>query len=212
MKPVSGNVIIEDLTSKYGNDTHYVVGYYVEKNLQFTYYVSLIDESGDEIFLEVDCIENNSPCSISFSKSDVANALASMGLSLSDGYIRFTFVPYGSDGSFDYAITFTDELNVDVISDSVSFVEYIGGDERKSFSICPTESGYWIFTSMAQYDSWAEITDKNGNQIACDDDNGYNSNFRIYQYLEAGKTYTINVRWLSWSLQGNMPLIFIFEG
>ena len=210
---ISGNIILEDLTELYGNDRDYVVGYYAYDEISFTYYVSLILDDGTEIILDgVSFNESDSPRAIFFSKSEVESAITRQGYSLDDGDVRFAFVPYGSDGSFDYAITFTETVNIDTIVDSVSFVEYIGEDETISFTIIPNESGMWYFTSMSDYDSYAYLYDANGNELYCNDDGGFNTNFRIDYYLEAGETYTLSVRWLNSDVAGSMPLIFTFEG
>ena len=210
---ISGNVILEDLSYQYGNGTHYVVGYYVYDYLQFTYYVSIILESGEEIILDgINFIESDKPRAISFSMAEVESALASKGYSFDDGDVRFAFVPVGADGSFDYAITFTPTVNVDVIVNDVSFVEYVGSGETLSFTICPTESGYWSFTSMSYGDSYAILYDQYGNWLTDNDQGGYESNFKIYYYLEAGESYTLNVSWWSSYSEGRMPLIFSFEG
>ena len=144
--------------------------------------------------------------------AEVESALASKGYSLDDGDIRFAFVPEGADGSFDYAITFTPTVNIDVIVNDVSFVEYVGSGETLSFTICPTESGYWSFTSMSHGDSYAILYDQYGNWLTDNDQGGYESNFKIYYYLEAGESYTLNVSWWSSYSEGRMPLIFSFEG
>ena len=43
---------------------------------------------------------------MSFSKSEVAAAAEALGYAEGEYEVRFTFVPYGDDGSFDYSITF----------------------------------------------------------------------------------------------------------
>lgn len=210
---ISGNVILEDLSYQYGNGTHYVVGYYVYDYVQFSYYVSIILDSGEEIILDgISFIESTKPRTISFSIAEVESALARKGHSFDDGDVRFAFVPYGSDETLDYAITFTPTVNIDVIVNDVSFVEYVGSGESVEFTICPTENGYWSFTSMANNDTWAELCYANGEYITNNDDSGYNSNFKIEYYLEAGVTYTLSVRWYSSGTEGRMPLIFTFEG
>lgn len=210
---ISGNVILEDLSYQYGNGTHYVVGYYVYDYVQFSYYVSIILDSGEEIILDgISFVESTKPRTISFSIADVESALASKGYSFDDGDVRFAFVPYGSDATLDYAITFTPTVNIDVIVNDVSFVEYVGSGETVEFTICPTENGYWSFTSMANYDTYAVLYDQYDNWIANNDDGGYDANFKIECYLEAGVTYTLCVRWYSSGTEGRMPLIFNFEG
>ncbi len=210
---ISGKVVLEDLSYQYGNDTNYVVGYYTYNNISFTYYVSLILNDGTEIILDgIDFTKSDEPRAIIFSKADVENALASKGYSFSDGDVRFAFVPSGSDGSFDYAITFTETVNIDNIVDDVSFVEYVGTGETVSFTICPNQSGYWSFTSMAGSDTYGYLYDADGNMLEYNDDGGYDSNFRIEYYLEAGVTYTVSVRWYSSDNEGSMPLLFTFAG
>ena len=210
---ISGDIILEDLTNEYGNESYYVVGYYAKNNVTFTYYVSLVLDDETEIILEgisfIDCSDIRA---IKFSKSAVERAITNQGYSIDDGDVRFAFVPYGADGSFDYAITFTKTVNIDTIVDDVSFVEYVGTEQTLSFTIAPLESGYWSFSSLADNDSYAYLCDSNGNEIWRDDDGGYNSNFMLNCYLEAGETYTLYVRWYSSSTSGNMPLVFNFEG
>ena len=49
----SGDIVLEDLTSQYGNDEYYVAGYWARNNVQFYYYVSLfMKDTEEEHFLE----------------------------------------------------------------------------------------------------------------------------------------------------------------
>ncbi|MBO7196367.1 MAG: hypothetical protein J6V80_03440 [Clostridia bacterium] len=214
----SGSVIFEDLTYQHGNGTHYVVGYYCRSYTTsgpaFTYYVSFILPDETEIILEgIDFIELSDPRAIKFSKAQVESALARLGYSMSDGHVRFAFVPFDDSGELDYAITFTDQSDVDNITGDVSFVQYVGADERVRFTINPAESGTWIFTSHAEGDTCVYLYDAYGNYISYDDDSaGYYNNFMLQEYLEAGETYIVEVKWFSSERSGQMPLLFKFIG
>lgn len=118
-----GQIIVEDLTESHGEGTAYVVGYYNQNEVQYTYYVGVIcndlakDDENYEIVLDGVAFteltrEENGINAISFGKEEaqslVAAAVEEAGYT-GDYDLRFAFVPVGSDGDFDYAITFTDE-------------------------------------------------------------------------------------------------------
>ena len=143
-----------------------------------------------------------------FSKAAVEAWAANNGYT--DYDVRFSFVPVGSDGSFDYGITFTEStIEKGVISDNVSFTDYIGAGETKSYTITPTEDEIWTFTSYSYNDTFGELYDAHGKCLASDDDNGfYGNNFFITYELKAGETYVIEVRWWDSNFAGNVALIF----
>ncbi|MBO7303302.1 MAG: hypothetical protein J6U68_03855, partial [Clostridia bacterium] len=100
-----GNIVMEDLTEKYGNGENYVVGYYVKDDTGFTTYVSIVLADGTEKLTAVDVYAVDGIRAYAFSKAEVA-AWAEEN-NCGEGYsVKFVFVPEGSDGSFDYAITF----------------------------------------------------------------------------------------------------------
>ncbi len=109
----SGDIVIEDYTNIHGDEDSYALGYWAKNNVQFLYYVSLIlhtpTESGDnEVILEgIDIFELSDVRGLYFSKSAVADAAEALGYTPDMYDVRFSFVPVGADGSFDYAITFT---------------------------------------------------------------------------------------------------------
>lgn len=119
-----GQIIVEDLTESYGEDTAYVVGYYNQNEVQYTYYVSVIcndlaedDENYEIVLSDFTSLteltrEENGINAISFGKAEAQNlaaaAVEEAGYT-GDYDLRFAFVPVGSDGDFDYAITFTKE-------------------------------------------------------------------------------------------------------
>ena len=205
---VSGDIIMEDLTEAYGNGENYVVGYNVNSGVDFTKYISLILADGTEVpimsgveFFEIDGI-----CAFAFSKAEVDAWAAENGYT--DYEVRFSFVPKGADGSFDYAITFTESTVPDTIVGNVSFVEYVEAGETVTYTVTPAENGNWTFTSFANADTYAELYSVAGERIiASDDDSGKNSNFRIDAHLKAGQSYVIQIRWLDSSYAGEMPIL-----
>jgi len=114
----SGQIIMEDMTETYGNDTSYVVGYWNKGNVDFTYYVSVVPTSSNKeeiILTDIDFTEmareEDGIQAISFNKTEVETAAKKVVEAekyTGEYVLRFTFVPVGSDGNFDYAITFTD--------------------------------------------------------------------------------------------------------
>ena len=188
-----------------------IAGYRLNTEVEFTYYISLILENDEEvaIFGDIQITHLDGVRAYAFSKTAVEEWALANGY---DNYeIRFSFVPIGSDGSFDYAITFA-ESNYDVtglVTSNVSFVDYVAEGELKSYTITPTEDGVWTFTSFAQNDTYCYLYDEQGNLLASDDDgSNYYNNFKLSYYLEAGKTYTITVKWWDSERAGNMPLLF----
>ena len=107
-----GAVVLEDLTDKNGNGTDYVVGYHKfdqDMYVEYTYYVSLVLPTGEEVFIDVAFEELDRKVdgiqAITFDKAEVTAAAAAAGYTTYD--VRFAFVPVGADGSLDYAITLT---------------------------------------------------------------------------------------------------------
>ena len=204
---VSGTIIMEDLTGKYGNDENYVVGYCVRKGVNFTYYVCLVLADGTEIIVEdVEYTTIDGLSAYAFNKDMVSAYAESNGYT--DYDVKFVFVPVGADGSFDYAIIFTETTDIGTITDDVSFVDYVGEGEWVSYEIAPVENGTWTFTSASYSDTYAELYDAQGNQVAFDDDSGEEVNFLIKYDLTAGEVYTIKVKWLQMDRAGVMSLIF----
>lgn len=208
---VSGDIIMEDLTEQYGNDEYYVVGYYSGSYLDFTYYVSLILADGTEVAIwdDIEFTTIDGLRAYAFSKAAVEAWATENGYT--DYKVRFSFVPIGSDGSFDYGITFTETIDIDTVVDSVSFVDYIAEGESKSYTITPAEDSVWTFTSKANTDTYGYLYDADENLIVTDDDDGEGSNFMITYELKAGETYIVKVRWYHSSQAGNISLLFIRE-
>lgn len=192
----SGDIIMEDLSDKYGNGEYYTVGYYVGNNISFSQYVAVILPDGSEkIVRGIDIIELDDARAFAFRKADVE------AWAIENGYfdyeVKFSFVPDLSDGSFDYGLTFGETTEIGTISDSTSFIDYICVGENNTYIITPKEDAEWIFTSISDYDSYGYLYDANGNELAYNDDGSNNGNnqFEIVYDLKAGETYTVKVRW-----------------
>lgn len=171
-------------------------------------------DGNDEIILDaVEFIELDGVRAIAFSKSAVAALASALGYSPEDYDVRFTLVPVGSDGSFDYAITFakegdhTAELDTPVTNDDTRLV-FVGAGETLMFTITPEVNSAWYFTSYSEGDSYATLYDENNNAIASNDDGAGSLQFLITGTLEAGKTYYLGVRWLGTSASGYMTVAF----
>ncbi len=212
-----GTIVMEDLTASYGNGEYYVIGYWNQGNVEFLQYASLMlktpmEDGNDEIILDgIEFITLDGICAIAFKKSDVEAKALEFGYEADEYLVRFSFVPLGDDSSFDYAITFTDEEFPTVITDDVSFAVFVGTEKTMSFTVAPETDGVWTFTSAADKDTYAYLYDAEGNELVHNDDDGENSNFLISYELEAGKSYTLEVKWYSSSNYGYMPLVFAFE-
>ena len=188
---------MEDFTARYGNGESYVVGYYSKTGVEFIYFVSLVLANGEEVVLEGVSFTNLTDVrAISFSIAEVRALAEELGYTDSTAYdVKISFVPYGSDGSFDYAVTFADPTvdSVGVITGDAYFVEYLG-IEGASYEISPAEDGEWTFFFMNRYSSVsAYLYDVDGNELTGRYGGGY-SDFSFTYQLEAGKTYTVVVQ------------------
>lgn len=115
-----GSIVLEDMTAEYGEETNYVIGYWNRDEVDYTYYLSIIyEDANDEVELILDGIEftelTRETDGINAVVFDQAEAEAAAEKAVkAEGYtgeyaLRFAFVPVGSDGDFDYAITLTDK-------------------------------------------------------------------------------------------------------
>ncbi len=199
----SGDIVMEDMTALLGNGEYYVAGYWARNQVQFTYYVSLIlrtpmEDGNDEVVLfEVEVLELENARALAFSKAAVLAAAEALGYSADEYDVRVSFVPVGADGSFDYAVTFTGgEYDGEPITESTSAAIVMNGYEEKDFTIAPTESGVWMFTSACGFDSYGylyRVVDGKLVEVAYNDD-GRGNQFYISYHLEAGETYVLRVR------------------
>lgn len=106
---VSGAIIMEDLSADYGEGEYFVVGYYNRNEVEFTHYVSIVLADETEIILDNSSVtQADDLVAFMINKAAVNAAAEKLGYEADEYDVRFTFVPYGSDGSFDYALTFTE--------------------------------------------------------------------------------------------------------
>jgi len=127
----NGDVIMEDLTAKYGNETAFVVGYWNVEGVEYTYYVSLIPiaEGAEEVILEgIVAEELTKVRALSISKSDIAKAISALGLKAEDYQIKFSFVPYGGDEVHDYGVIFDGGVTADDVTEDDTTEEETGKD------------------------------------------------------------------------------------
>ena len=204
----SGDIVMEDLTNKYGNGENYVAGYWARNNVQFVYYVSIWLHEYDEledpqiVLFDIEVFELDDVRALAFSKSAVIAAADALGYAEGTYDVAISFVPVGADGSYDYSVIFSDSemFSIDgslVMDLAIPLFHY------EDFKVEPTVSGYWTFyTSDYSFDVYGELYDYLGNLIASDDDGAGGRDFKIYHYLEAGKTYTLRVRPLSYYSEG----------
>ena len=107
----SGDVVLEDLTNDYGNDEFYVVGYWNRGNVEFYHYVCIVvKETGEEIILEIEPTELENVRALAVSIVDIETLALEAGYAADTYYTKIVFVPERADGSFDYAITFGEDL------------------------------------------------------------------------------------------------------
>ena len=162
--------------------------------------------SGGEIIVKnLQIFEVDGLRAYAFSKAAVEAYAAQLGYT--DYQVKFVFVPYGADSSFDYAITFYETKDIRVIADKVYFRDYISEGEVKRYTIIPEVGGTWVFTSAAENDSYASLLDADGKLLVENDDGGEYNNFYIAYELKAGETYYIDIRWWRANEAGYMPII-----
>ena len=144
---------------------------------------------------------------VAFSKDDVEAFATANGYT--DYEVKFAFIPVGSDGSLDYAITFTDTIDItDTIVGKTSFAEFVDAEETKIYTIAPTEDATWVFTSASYGNTYAYLCDSEGNTLTQNDIGEDGNNFKITYDLKAGETYTLKVKWYYVYDAGYMNLLF----
>ncbi|MBQ8320644.1 MAG: hypothetical protein IJX81_07195 [Clostridia bacterium] len=185
-----GDIVMEDLTAAYGNGESYVVGYWYGGEVEFTYYVSLMlhtptADGNDEIVLtEIEFFDLTDVQAIGFSKSAVAEAATTAGYTADQYDVRFAFVPVGMDGSFDYAITFTEDeaVNTELVPEGEQLVKLaLVEGETTTFTFTLTEETY------VSFDSYGDANVNLYNSYYCG-----GGTFADGRLLAAG-TYTITI-------------------
>ena len=219
----SGDVVFEDLTYQYGNGENYVVGYWVRSKVEFTYYVSLLllnvaEGQDNEVFLKMEATSMSDISAFVINKATVASLAAQLGYSEEDYLVKFTFVPYGADGSFDYAIVFAEDMPLVNAGSNVTGTcrvdEYVTKGETFVITIVPEKAGHWYIRAYTQGDTWAELgyyyegKEEFWCLAFCDDYYSFDSDFYLGSiYLEAGATYELHVGFNGCDGNGDMMRI-----
>jgi hypothetical protein len=220
-----GSVVIEDLTKEYGNNEYFVAGYWDKTNVTFLHHLVLklhtpMENGDDEVYLDgIDVIELDNVRALAFSRAAIIKAAEVQGYTADQYDVRLVFVPYGADGNFDYAITFTeDEEDFDPnvgITGTTDFVAIVEQGERYTVEVKPQTDGTWLFISNSDPDPVVTIyrVEEDGSkvQVGYDDDGyGYNNNFQLKIFLEAGVAYELEVRWFADRYFGKIPVYVFF--
>ncbi len=219
-----GDIVLEDYTALYGNGENYVAGYWAKNNVQFIYNVSLIlhnplENGNNQIILEsINIFELDNVRALAFSKADLAAAIAAkaaeLGLTLTpDMYdVRLSFVPLGADERHDYAITFTDDERNTQVKGTCDLAFVMSAYESVNIVITPETSGTWTMYSSCDFDSYGTLYDADRKILAYNDDSDGDTDFKIVCELQAGETYILNVRPLSYgNFDGTQSITVTFE-
>ncbi len=191
-----GDIVFEDLTALYGEGVNYVAGYWKRNDVQFINNVSLIlhtplEDGNSQIDLTfTNFIELTEVRAIAFSKAEVFAMATALGYEEGTYDVRFAFVPFGADERHDYAITFTEEVNVDApIVGTTTRKIFVNGGETATVAVNPPvgTNGQWKITISEFYGEVA-LYDANGERY-------YSlwSGSKEYVYLEAGASYELRV-------------------
>ena len=209
----SGDIVIEDLTAQYGEDINYVLGYYARNEVEFSYYVSLIlheaaEDGNNEVILnpeEIEYLAYDGIRAIGFNRANVEALALALGYTADMYDVRFTFVPIGADGSYDYGITFTNE-EINTLNGPAEYVAYVEAGEVVTVTITVEETGEYYFRSHGATDTYGYLRNAEGKDLARDDDSAGDGNFGFYCQLEAGVTYQFTYRWYNEGKVGYMGL------
>ncbi len=181
-----GTIVMADLTKDYGNGENYVVGYWNKGQVDFTQYVCLVLSTGEEIILEgIEYSEIEGLRAVVFSKAAVEAAATELGYSADEYLVKFVFVPYGADSSFDYAVTFDSCVEYDggVITGNITINGKVDAYQTASYTIIPEEDSGWFIKSNYVF----SLRDANGDYVM-----NYFAAGQLYYYvLNAGETYTL---------------------
>ena len=93
-----------------------------------------------------------------------------------------------------------------------SIADVTAPGESAFFSFTPAESGYYVFTSDMELDTFAALYTADWTWIIDDDERGDYGNFLIDQYLTQGETYYLVARFWDASVTGSFPVKAIKAG
>ena len=228
----NGDIVMEDLTDKYGNSEAYVIGYWMNTTVHFTPYVTIylnepiITEWGEEdafiLFLTDDQFHfvEDEYVGLYVTVADIQAAVEALCADYGvetftpDMYaVSISFVPDGADDNFDYAIVFDNlpgsEEADNTIQNDEFVVDYVYENGYVEYTIISNETAEWVFEShVSGGDPYAHLFNANGNELITNDDGAGNLNFRITYTLQAGVTYVLRVRWLNNQSSGYIATTF----
>ena len=227
----NGDIVMEDLTEKYGNGEAYVIGYWKNTTVRFTPYVTIYlntpitTEWGEEeafiLFLTDDQFHfvEDEYVGLYVTLADIQAAVEMLCLDYGvetftpDMYVvSISFVPDGADDNFDYAIVFDDlpgseDADYTVKNDEF-MTDYIASGKYLEYTILPEDTAKWTITTHSS-SNWviAYLYDGEGNLI----NNywyNYGRNVRFNYTFVEGKTYVLRVQFESSSYEGYVPVEF----
>ena len=216
-------VVVEDITD-YEDGENYVAAYNGLQNDGFTLSLVLrekygINEERNEVELAfgddkfvVDALNR----AISFDKA-AADALKNakikeLGLNADDYYLSLCFtVVNGTETVKAYREFKLPPLTEGEVVGECFYVVTAGDGKWAEITITVSENIRLKITSITVKDTKAYLYDENGEEVAGNEDGGYDNNFLINYYFEAGKTYTLKVGFFSDSMSEDKILISFYE-
>lgn len=174
--PILGTSIVvqpQDRVELIGNKITYVVGAY-GTNLQYSWWLA---EVGSEEFVDTGAIGN----------------VYSMDVTAETVGQRLYCVVTDVSG----ATVVSEQVTVramPVITANERYTVMVDENEENCYvTFVPERSCYYTFSSYGDLDTYCELYDSNYYMLGSGDD-GEDQNFSLYLYLEAGKSYILNVR------------------
>ena len=114
-------------------------------------------------------------------------------------YLGIKYDNSSESGDIPVGIAFLPQENLNVVGVSAGGTEYI--------AFTPSADGNYSFSACSGMDTCGTLYDSNWNQLAWDDDGGYERDFIITCSLEAYSTYYLGVNYYSSSDFGSMAVI-----
>ena len=145
----SGDIVMEDFTDKYGNGEYYVAGYYNRSKIEFLTYISILiggDPNNEIILQNVEVmLESDKYVGAYASIAQIAAAAEALGYKDGEYLVKLAFVPLGSDGSHDYAVTFTGSDFREFGSENNEVTTTVGDSKTEYIKLDLTEDGRFVF-------------------------------------------------------------------
>ena len=204
LKGVQGEVVLTDLTARYGKGESFVAGFFDVSGGKSACFVSLILNDGQAIDLTaVEILRLEDINALAFSRAQIKEIAEGFGYFAGEYGVRLTYVTNLDGALCSYAIDFNEQSFDFKVTSSTQFTIFVDNDEEERVTIAPFESGAWIFSSDSNHSAFACLYDEEGNQLAYD----YGDyNFNISCELVAGNKYYLIVKW-QYNYSGGMNII-----